>query len=477
MSDAPQNLTPTHLTPANQNPWYVLMTLYGEQNAEHVDWDLYKKNRAAWNAWACQAMEDADRAKWDRVDQPDWRGWDIEAGQVMADHKAAMMARNGAEFTYPGFPDPSAMIELSRLAFACNVAAQGMLFPGDTSFESATFSGAAFFGGATFGGGAGFFNATFGGKASFDRATFNEAAGFGDATFSGAARFTDATFGGAALFDRGTFSGEAWFDNATFSGEAWFDSATFKGPAWFDSATFGEEAWFSEATFSGPAVFSRAKFGLPGKMQSVTFANCHFAKPTTFHHATFHASYPDFTGAMLHDKTDFSFGADNWPKDSKGNAEAAKASCATIRHNLGKQGLPEAEHFFFRREMEFAGQIGGWWQRLPYRAFGTLSDYGHSIARPALWLVALWAVVGTVIHALLQWQVAWVPHPYHPFQAYALSAANLVSFLGFQRAYFPADFMDWLPASVRVLSALETISGVLLLFFLGLGLRTTFRLR
>ncbi len=466
MSDAPQNLTPTHLTPANQNPWYVLMTLYGEQDGEKVDRDLHKKNLAAWNAWACQAVEDAERAKWDRVDQPDWRGWDIEAEQVMADHKAAMMARNGAEFAYPGFPDPSAMIELSRLAFACNVAAQGMLFPGDTSFESATFSGAAFFGGATFGG-----------EAWFDSGTFSGEARFTDATFGEEAWFNFATFSGAALFDNATFSGEAWFDSGTFSGEAGFDSATFSGLAWFLNATFKGPASFGSATFSGPAFFSQAKFGLPGKMQSVSFANCHFAKPTTFHHATFHASYPDFTGAMLHDKTDFSFGADNWPKDFKGDAEAAKASCATIRHNLGKQGLPEAEHFFFRREMEFAGQIGGWWQRLPYRAFGTLSDYGHSIARPALWLVALWAVVGTVIHALLQWQVTWVPHPYHPFQAYALSAANLVSFLGFQRAYFPADFMDWLPASVRVLSALETISGVLLLFFLGLGLRTTFRLR
>jgi hypothetical protein len=51
------------LTPANQNPWYVLMTLYGEQEGEEVDWDLHEKNRQAWNAWACQGMTEEERRK------------------------------------------------------------------------------------------------------------------------------------------------------------------------------------------------------------------------------------------------------------------------------------------------------------------------------------------------------------------------------------------------------------------------------
>ena len=35
------------LTPANQNPWYVLMTLYGEQEGEAVVLQLDEDNRAA----------------------------------------------------------------------------------------------------------------------------------------------------------------------------------------------------------------------------------------------------------------------------------------------------------------------------------------------------------------------------------------------------------------------------------------------
>ena len=52
---------PVALTPANENPWYVLMTLYGEQTGEWIDWKLHEKNRAAWNAWACQTMSDEEQ--------------------------------------------------------------------------------------------------------------------------------------------------------------------------------------------------------------------------------------------------------------------------------------------------------------------------------------------------------------------------------------------------------------------------------
>ncbi|MEP5376638.1 MAG: hypothetical protein ABJQ14_12755, partial [Hyphomicrobiales bacterium] len=44
------------LKPANENPWYVLATLYGEQDGEEIDWELHEKNRRAWNAWAGSAL-------------------------------------------------------------------------------------------------------------------------------------------------------------------------------------------------------------------------------------------------------------------------------------------------------------------------------------------------------------------------------------------------------------------------------------
>ena len=95
------------LKPANENPWYVLMTLYGEQVGDEVHQALHARNRRVWNGWASQGLGEAERAAWDRVDEPDWKGWEFEAEQNEADHEAAMIARNGAGFVYPGFPDPA----------------------------------------------------------------------------------------------------------------------------------------------------------------------------------------------------------------------------------------------------------------------------------------------------------------------------------------------------------------------------------
>ena len=39
------------LRPANENPWYCLATLHGEQPINRVDRDLADKNVIAWDRW------------------------------------------------------------------------------------------------------------------------------------------------------------------------------------------------------------------------------------------------------------------------------------------------------------------------------------------------------------------------------------------------------------------------------------------
>jgi Pentapeptide repeats (9 copies) len=563
------------LTPANANPWYVLMTLYGEQTGVEVDEELHEKNRAMWNAWSCQAMDDDARAAAaasSYVTAAELSAWPALEAEVTKRHKAEMLRRNGKGFAYPGLPDVDAAVDLTRVAFAQPLVLSKAVFSGDTQFASATFSraawfhcatfswgvgfdsatfsgyagfrsatfggaawfdsamfsraawfdsamfsGAAGFDSATFSGDAGFRSATFGGDAGFRSATFSGDAGFRSATFSGAARFAYATFGGDAGFgsamfsgdagfgsatfggDAGfrsatfsgragfvsaTFSGAAWFRSATFSGAAWFDFATFSGAAWFDSATFsgdagfrsamfGGDARFGGATFSARVHFPEAKFGEPKGQQAATFIDCQFAKPTNFRKAIFHARYPDFAGAVLHDKTTFTDHPDHWPKGTQGDLDQAKASCATIRHNLGKQGLPEAEHFFFRREMGFAGQTGPGWQRPPYWMFGWVSDYGYSIVTPFLWLCLL--IVGGAY--ALAFGLAGSAAAVTFEQGLGLSFANVFNFLAFHKTFATEEFMGSLPPGLKALSGFQSIFGVVLLFFLGLGLRTRFRMR
>jgi Pentapeptide repeats (9 copies) len=532
------------LKAANENPWYVLMTLYGEQDGQDddkVDAPLHSRNLEAWNLWACRALTAAKRdeltaAKTVLPTQRDWNERELEITSLF---ESEMLRRNPTLDSIPNLPDPHLGPSLENLLFEQKFAAQGYLFPVSASFnnskftkfadfrdakfivivefQDAVFNNKVLFNSALFGhntnfistvftAGAIFDNADFygitcykgqrsgeptlfGGATSFQNAKFRNYAHFHDLVFGNAAdvSFSSASFGPIAEFDGTTFGGRADFSAAQFRQEASFSSVTFCDKTKFSSATFEEKAQFRDAkfkkgvefidtTFSGRVSFLEVKFGQPGKQQNVSFVDCQFAKPTNFRKAIFHSNYPDFAGAVLHDKTAFTDQPGHWPKVALGDPEQAKASCAVIRHNLGRQGLPEAEHFFFRREMGFAGQIGGWWERLPYRAFGVVSDYGYSIARPVLWLVGLWLVPAFVF---LQWFRTcycvgdWQFLP----QALSLSFSNIFNFFGFQRSYLGEAFIRDLGPWLHLLSAVQTIFGFVLLFFLGLGLRTRFRMR
>jgi hypothetical protein len=255
-----------------------------------------------------------------------------------------------------------------------------------------------------------------------------------------------------------------------------FNSSRFNGDVRFGFATFRDTVEFSSAVFSNFSYFNDVKFGSLEKIKSVLIVHCQFEKPTTFYNATFYSTYPDFYGTILHDKTTFTDSPENWPQRKQSYPAQAKASCAVIRHNLGKQGLPEAEHFFFRREMGFAGQIGGLWQKLPYRVFGAVSDYGYSIERPLLWLGGLW-VLGAFVFLMSFRSCYCVGDLQNAPLAASLSFSNIFNFFGFQRSYIAPEIIKGLGGWLHLFSAGQTIFGFTLLFFLGLGLRTRFRLR
>lgn len=497
------------LKPANENPWYVLMTLYGEQVGEELDEELHEKNRAAWNAWSCQAMSEEERekaAKSSQVTVAELSDWLTQQHTVTRRHKAEMLRRNGKGFAYPGLPDAAACVDLTAVVLVHNLVMKSTVFSGEARFDQTTFGGFATFDLVTLNGDAQFSYATFSGnawfrstlfrghalfncaifssgsgfhstmfsrEALFEKAIFSQGAGFILATFSGRTEFISATFSGDAVFRYATFSGDVDFISATFSRAARFGSATFNGGAEFRSATFSGEAEFRSATFSGFVYFPEAEFGASGAGQGVDFTDCQFGKPTSFRDAKFHARFPDFAGAVLHDKTTLTDTPANWPQGTQSDPAQAKASCATIRHNLGKQGLPEAEHFFFRREMGFAGRTGSWWQRPPYWVFGWVSDYGYSILTPFLWLCLL--IVGGGY--ALGWGLAGSSHAVTFDQGLGLSFANVFNFLAFHKTFATETFMGNLPSGLKAFSGFQSIAGVVLLFFLGLGLRTRFRMR
>ena len=279
-------------------------------------------------------------------------------------------------------PDPEAAVDFKDTHFETPLSMSQFVFNQAAVFTSAIFDGYGWFDSATFSGEAWFGSASFGGDAWFGSARFSRYAWFDRAKFRGDARFSSATVSGDAVFNGATFGGDAWFDGAAFTGYAWFDSATFSGDAWLDSASFSGDAWFGNATFERFANFTGATFE-----KIASFSDCQFGRTTSFREARFQGTFPRFSGAILHQNTIFTAKDRFWPAMSSVEPEASRDSLAVIRHAIAKQGLPEEEHYFFRREMRFRAKIGTVFERLPYILYQELSDFGNSIVRPTVGLL------------------------------------------------------------------------------------------
>lgn len=292
-------------------------------------------------------------------------------------------------------------------------------------------------------------------------------------------KFQRCDFRDIADFSKVTFGRSAEFFQSNFHKGYYGTSAKYYEFANFAEAVFHDVVEMSDVAFSGASHFVETVFrGGQGKINTQFSLNdTIFEKPANFRKANFEFQYPTSSGSVFHADSSFSSQERFWPNPLTISPIVAKEFCVKVRVILSKQGFADEEHTFFRREMGFAGQIGKWWERLPFRAFGWVSDYGHSIWRPVIALVALWTL------GILIYLIAFAARDIEAgllrvdLNAAALSFANMFKFLGFQRTYFDVEELRGLSAGLQVWGGLQTILGFVLLFFLGLGLRTRFRLR
>ncbi|MCF2872458.1 pentapeptide repeat-containing protein [Octadecabacter sp. G9-8] len=539
-------------TPANENPWYVLMTLHGEQEIGALNSERHRDNREAWNTILQRGSGPmSDKARESGITLPPSGDWHKEHRSIEALWLAEYQSRNAGvewptEFSYETWP-----CDLSRLHFVRPVHLHGFFLPKGAIFDGSNFSeglmaNTAFFGGrlslidatlkddlkcevAHFEDGVNLTKAVLSKDASFSEATVIgdfitdqlEVAGglkckmmtidgtinavemtverdtsFEDASCSGAASFRDSTFKRKAGFEKAKFGGDLDFDGTIVDGRLSFHEATIDGRASFkgrsgfqkerETAHFGTKALFSAAHFKGRVDFYLRRFGPPEanapRATVLTFANAMFEQPVSFEAAIFPDLMPVLSNTTLPASTRVTARDTHWPLIHIGwrqgriaheqNAEIAKESAAALRHAMNRQSLPEEEHFFFAREMHHAARIGGQLQRLPYRLFGWISGYGGSIERPAFGLLWLFIAPLGVYFASLG------PAGGAAFgKAAGLSFASIFKFLGFQRTYFGAVGIQEMHWIVQLLTATQTVLAFILLFFLGLGLRTRFRLR
>ena len=362
----------------------------------------------------------------------------------------------------------SGMARFEETTFSGNASFMDATFSRTAIFEETTFSGNAYFSIATFSREAHFMNATFSGMAMFEKTTFSGDAHFSSAreSFSGDAHFSSARFSSEAHFTSATFSREAHFMNATFSGAASFNDATFSGMARFEKTTFSGYAHFISATFSGPSKFISTKFS-----KAANFSDVVFDAPCDLGDAEFVIAYPNLSGTLLHSKTNVTAENKYWPnariEQSNNDDNYVSESCAHLRQNMASQGLTEAAHFFFRREMDHKAKLSRWWERPFYEVY-RWAEYGHGVWQPLVGIFLLWlsGALSLIYWGSLHWTTA-----------LGLAAANIFKFFGFQRVYFEDDVIGKLNPYLQSMTAAQTVIGYFLLFLLGLGLRNRFRLK
>lgn len=202
-----------------------------------------------------------------------------------------------------------------------------------------------------------------------------------------------------------------------------------------------------------------------------------------FKGAKFFKHPPRFFGRTLHEDTD-------WTGVTLPNAEAQaalsrdlleddKRAYEQLRIKCGALGKVEDEHMFFRREMELTGRLSPWYTRATYWLYHLVSDYGHSYWRPIAGMGGLWAVWSLfyALHFMARDQLHLCMDRVELLRStMGLSFANIFAVFGFYRR-FPSDLLADPTFVTVLLTVSETLLGFVFLFFLGLGLRTRFRLR
>lgn len=130
------------LKPANQNPWYVLMTQFGEQTGDKIDWVLHEKNREAWNKQYVAVLPSSVNEAFREFRLPihSRDGYRAPTIPVTDSFSTAFAARNGEADAIPKLPGPGIPIEFDGHHFEHLFCAKGMIFPKGLTFENCRFS-------------------------------------------------------------------------------------------------------------------------------------------------------------------------------------------------------------------------------------------------------------------------------------------------------------------------------------------------
>ena len=434
-----------------------------------------------------------------------------------------------------------------KTTFSAAASFESAIFSGDARLSIVTFSGEALFSGATFARSAEFSCATFSSDVWFGGTTFSSYIGFRDASFSGYAGFSHASFFGLAAFRNATFSGVANFKGATFFNLAEFEGGIFAKEVNFADASFRDISDFSARQFVGRASFDRASFHEGYFIKAPSFHSAVFERVASFKDISWPETPHDWYAAF--DKTRFCSAAvftgarspalaafdgavleggialdlridseadrrfkvqlSEARKDDRIAAKPAEPNedlgfhdcrlaqlergCRVLKQAMEKASNKTAEQQFHRFELiaRREQQNTPLAERVFSHLYGIASNYGASLGRPILALLALWT-----LFAFVYWLFAHTPGARWAdaqancdailkplaIQALSFSASRVMPFGAFEvvsREWitaFGCGHEAWLVLILRFLATIESVLAVSLVFVFGFAMRRKFQI-
>ena len=477
MADTPETTKPK-LTPANENPWYCLMTLHGEQ-PEGAWWDydkeLHAKNRRDWNRWAARALTEDQRNRL------------LEIRDVYGN---PLFSRTELENPTESEWNTIEKKFISRIGYVgINITIPNPHH--SVRFDSVEFYRALYFSGFIFPNACVFINTRFRRFSSFENAVFINYVNYQNSIFDSMVDFTNIKFFNYVDFPNSIFNSNANFSNSVFFQQANINSVCFSGEANFSGAKFSRNNFTS---------FSETKFD-----NTTDFLNAELEGETSFARAVFKTHPPSFHGAKLNEGTAFDGVA--WPdppslptnpietddaekyklsdwewERARGALEYDIKNYQRLKQMMETLKKHEDELEFFAREMACKqvlhranGETGKAWL---LEMYGALSDYGRSVSRPTVWMIVVLAYSAVMMAAMMRW----APEPQLSLlpslsEAFHLTYANLLSPLNIRKDFFDPEVLKKLPIWVQLISGFQTIAGVFFTFLIGLGLRNRFRMK
>lgn len=460
-----------------ENPWYVLMTLYGETGRQYIgdQREVMRRNAEAWNSWMAQNVTGIKRKL--LIDDLLKKGIELQSYKSISKEVEAAF---GDRLPGVKIPPPGARVDWNGVFQSKDLWLSGFLFLTDFEMKNCNFSG-----------GFTIWNSIFLGSFKCEDSVAYGSV-FRECDFQSYFSFNRCKSFQTFQLEESELARSAIFTGTEFHGNFQLTDCKVRGIVGMATCSFVHSPSLRHTEISKDLILNRVAF----QRQPIDLTSAKILGHVNMKDATWPSidllEYAD----DLNKKSKLMFGDDKGIRDrfelASSLAHENISRYETLRSLMSERKLFWEEHFFLTKEFEsreiaHSGMKRGidrLMARLPFILYRAISEYGWSIQRPMVLLLITW-VCGSAIIGCVEWYDYWLgdwsgreqEREYlGVFSALGLGFSNTLSFLGLG-FHIMRDEVNSLTGFSEAVAIMQMFLGPVFLFFALFAVRNRFRLR